>query len=148
LLTALVAAPPLLVAGLPPATLFPGFFLVGGLSLPLYALCVAHTNDFLSPEQTVGASSALLLAYGIGAAAGPTVTAVFMQTVGPVGYPGFLALVHGTIGVFAVWRMTRRPPVPIEVRGPYVVLPQQPSPVTSSLAQEHSVSQTEAPTPA
>ena len=64
----MAALPPVLFANLPTYTLFPGFFLVGGLSLPIYALCVAHTNDFLAPEQMVGASSALILAYGIGAA--------------------------------------------------------------------------------
>ena len=87
MLTALVVLPPALLPHLPPLTLFPGFFLVGGLSLPLYAICVAHTNDFLSPEQMVGASSALILAFGIGAAAGPTLTALTMQLVGPSGFP-------------------------------------------------------------
>ena len=76
LLTALVLLPPALLPQLPNYMLYPGFFLVGGLSLPLYALCVAHTNDFLNSEQMVGASSALVLAFGIGAAAGPTATAL------------------------------------------------------------------------
>ena len=34
----------------------------------------------------VGASSALILAYGIGAAAGPTLTALTMQWLGPLGF--------------------------------------------------------------
>ena len=56
----------------------------------------------------VGASSALILAYGIGAAAGPTLTALTMQLLGPVGFPLFLAVVHLAIGLFALYRMTRR----------------------------------------
>ena len=104
----------------PPAayTLFPGFFLVGGLSLPIYALCVAHTNDFLAPEQMVGASSALILAYGIGAAGGPTLTALAMQALGPIGFSPVPRAVHGAIGVFALYRMTRRPTVPAEEAAP------------------------------
>ena len=108
LFTALVVLPPALLPQLPNYMLYPGFFLVGGLSLPLYALCVAHTNDFLNSEQMVGASSALVLAFGIGAAAGPTLTALTMQAIGPIGFPIFLALVHLLLGLFALWRMTRR----------------------------------------
>jgi MFS family permease len=140
LLAAMAALPPVLFPHLPLYTLFPGFFLVGGLSLPIYALCVAHTNDFLAPEQMVGASSALILAYGIGAAGGPTLTALVMQALGPSGFPLSLVAVHGAIGVFALYRMTRRPTVPAEERAAYVALP-TPTPVVTSLAQESASSQ-------
>ena len=50
----------------------------------------------------VGASSALILAFGIGAAAGPTLTALTMQLLGPIGFPLFLAVVHLAIGLFAL----------------------------------------------
>jgi MFS family permease len=142
LLTTIVALPPVLFRDLPTASLFPGFFLVGGLSLPLYALCVAHTNDFLAPEDMVGASSALILGYGVGAAVGPTLTATTMQLVGAFGYPLFLAAVHGAIGLFALYRMTRRPTVPAEERGPYIALP-TPSPVVTPLGQESARTQPE-----
>jgi MFS family permease len=143
LLTAIVVLPPALVPHIPNYLLFPGFFLVGGLSLPLYALCVAHTNDFLSPEQMVGASSALILAFGIGAAAGPTLTALTMQAMGAVGFPVFLAVVHLALGLFALYRMTRRASVPAGDRGAYMSLP-TPSPVFTPLAQESARSQTPA----
>jgi MFS family permease len=135
LLTALAALPFAVLPEPMPAALFVGFFLVGGLSLPLYAVCVAHTNDFLSPEQMVGASSALVLAYGLGAAVGPALTATAMQLVGPFGFPLFLATTHGLIGLFALYRMTRRPTVPAEERGPFQPLP-NPSAVVTPLAQE------------
>ena len=144
LLTALVLLPPALLPQLPNYMLYPGFFLVGGLSLPLYALCVAHTNDFLNSEQMVGASSALVLAFGIGAAAGPTATALSMQAIGPVGFPIFLALVHLLLGLFAIWRMTRRSSVPAGDRGAYISLP-TPSPVVIPMAQAKAVAQS--PTP-
>jgi MFS family permease len=133
LLAALVAASSLVMAGPPAWWLFAQFFLVGGLVLPMYALCAAHTNDFLSREQMVGASSALLLAYCLGAVLGPTLAASFMQALGPAGYPLFLAAVHGGIGAFALWRMTRRPVVPAEERVRHVAVA-TPSPVVTQLA--------------
>jgi MFS family permease len=146
LLTALALLPPVLVPHLPNYTLFPGFFLVGGLSLPLYAVCVAHTNAFLTSEQMVGASSALVLAFGLGAAVGPTLTAITMQALGPLGFPIFLALVHLALGLFALWRMTRRATVPAADRGAYISLP-TPSPVVIPMAQENAVARTPTPVP-
>jgi MFS family permease len=136
--------PPAVLPQVPDYLLFPGFFLVGGLSLPLYALCVAHTNDFLSPEQMVGASSALILAFGVGAAAGPTLTALTMQLLGPSGFPLFLAVVHLALGLFALYRMTRRSTVAAADRGAYMSLP-PPSAVFTPVAQESARSQTPPP---
>jgi MFS family permease len=141
LLAAVVVLPPAILPQVPNYLLFPGFFLVGGLSLPLYALCVAHTNDFLSPEQMVGASSALILAFGVGAAAGPTLTALAMQFVGPIGFPLFLAVVHLALGLFSLYRMTRRSTVAAADRGAYMSLP-PPSAVFTPLAQESAGLQT------
>lgn len=42
------------------------FGLMVGLSLPIYPLAVAYTNDQLQPEHMVGASSTLALLYGLG----------------------------------------------------------------------------------
>lgn len=97
------------VAGRGPL-LFVLFFLIGGLSLPLYSLCVAHAHDRLSQAERVGASSALLLMNGIGSVLGPTLAAAAIQLAGPSGFPAYLAAVHAGIGLFAIWRMTRRPP--------------------------------------
>ena len=138
ILTGLALLPPALLPQLPTTWLYPGFFLVGGLSLPVYALCVAHTNDFLNSEQMVGASSALVLAFGIGAAAGPTLTALSMQLLGSLGFPIFIALVYLVVGLFAIWRMTRRAPVPMTERGAYMSLP-TPTPVVIPMAQEKAV---------
>ena len=120
LLAALAAMSSLPIARPPAWWLFVQFFIIGGMSLPMYALCAAHANDFLSREQMVGASSALLLSYGIGAALGPTAAAFTMQALGPAGLPLFLLVIHASIGGFALWRMTRRPVVPAEERVPHV----------------------------
>jgi MFS family permease len=97
--------------------------LFGGLNLPMYSLCVAHTNDFLEPEQIVAASGTLVLVGGIGAVLGPVSAAAMMSLIGPDGFFWWLAIVHGTIGLFALWRMTRRPARPVAKQGAYVALP-------------------------
>jgi MFS family permease len=111
------------------------FFVFGGLSLPIYSLSVAHINDFLAPEQLVGASSTVLLANGMGAVLGPNLAGPLMQLLGVVGFVVFLAGVHALIGLFAIWRMTRRAAPPIEAQGPTIILPAQSTPARA-VAQE------------
>ena len=89
----------------------------GGLSLPLYSLCIAHANDFLEPHQMVAASGGLVLASGIGAILGPVSTSLVMSLLGPAGFFWFLAGVHGLLGLFAVYRMIARP---AKEQGPYM----------------------------
>ncbi|UTW06983.1 MFS transporter [Pseudomonas benzenivorans] len=111
-------------------------FLFGGLSFPMYSLCVAHTNDALTPRQMVAASSHLVLAFGIGAALGPSLAAACMGWFGADGYYAYLALVHLAIGVFALYRMTRRGPVPLAEQGPCVPVAATASPLVMTMGQE------------
>jgi MFS family permease len=94
----------------------------GGLTLPLYALCISHTNDYLSPAQMPAASGKLYLVTGFGSTLGPLSVAVLMDWRGPVAYFGFLAAVHLAIGGFALWRMTRRAAKPLAEQGHYATL--------------------------
>ena len=56
--------------------------LFGGLSLPLYSLCVAYTNDRLDPSQMVAASGSLVLISGIGSVLGPISVSAIMALLG------------------------------------------------------------------
>lgn len=105
-----------------PLYLLAGLF--GGLGFPLYALCNAHTNDYLLPEDMVEAGSGLLLVYGIGASLGPALASQAMQLLGPEGLYVFAAAVSFAVGSFALWRMTRRPSLPSAEQGPYVPVAQ------------------------
>ena len=49
------------------------------MAYPMYALSVAHANDFASPDDFVKVSSGLLLLYGIGTMIGPVLAAFAMQ---------------------------------------------------------------------
>jgi MFS family permease len=109
-------------------------FLYAGMSLPMYSLCVAHTNDFLKPEQMVAASSTLMLLFGIGAIGGPFTVGALMGAYGPHAYWAYLAAVHVLLGLFALYRMTRRASRPVEEQGRFVAMPPNATPTVSSLA--------------
>lgn len=83
----------------------------GGLSLPMYAICIAHANDFLEPEQMVAASGGLVLAGGAGAVLGPLAASFTMTLIGPAGFLWSLGGCHLALGLFASYRMIRRRPL-------------------------------------
>lgn len=82
--------------------LFILFGLFGGLTLPLYSLAVAQTNDRLNPEQMVAASSGLVMVTGLGSCTGPITVGWLMSTFGSTSYFAYLAGIHAFIGVFAI----------------------------------------------
>jgi MFS family permease len=95
----------------------------GAAALPLYALCIAHTDDLIDPSEFVDAGSALLMAFGIGAVFGPPLASGLVAGFGQGGLFLFTAGVHGLLAVFIACRLIRRPPAPEAVRGPFVALP-------------------------
>lgn len=97
------------VSGSSLAALVVAVFLFSGTSMPIYSLCVAHTNDSLSPQQMVAASGTLMLVYGTGAIGGPFTDGALMGWLGPGAFFGYLAAAYLLIGLFGVYRMIRRP---------------------------------------
>jgi len=92
-------------------------------AFPLYALCVAHTNDRLAPNEFVQASSALLLIYGGGAVVGPLVASSLMTAIGSEGLYMFTAAVHGLTAVYALYRLRRRRAIPTAEKEHFVPVP-------------------------
>lgn len=103
-------------------------FLCAGTSMPLYSLCVAHTNDFLKPEQMVGASGTLMLLYGIGAIGGPFTNGALMSWIGPRGYWAYLAAGYLLLALFALYRMSRRAAPPPQEQAPLAPMPEAMTP--------------------
>ena len=93
----------------------------GACAIPLYALCVAHANDFVQPGQFVRASAGLLLASALGAALGPLLASVVMDRAGSASLFGFTAGVHLLLAGFVVYR-TRRRAAP-DAKAPFVAVP-------------------------
>lgn len=116
-LAAAVAADLLMILpgrGLASELLAVGVF--GACVLPVYSLCVAHTNDFLGRKHAIAASGGLLLAFGLGAIVGPIVAAALMQRFGPGALFGHAAAIHAAFMAFTLYRMRRRP-VAVPTRG-------------------------------
>ena len=113
--------------------------LFGAMCVPLYSLCVAHTNDHLAPEQMVAASATLYIYVGLGAAVSPLLSATLMEEFGPAAFFYYLAAVHCGIGVFALFRMTRREAVPLDEQGPSLPVASSATPVATVLSAEEAV---------
>ena len=82
--------------------------LLGGITNPVYALLIAHTNDFMSREHMAGASAGLIFLNGFGAIFGPTSTGWMMEKIGPSGFFLFIGVLYILLAAYAVYRMTRR----------------------------------------
>ena len=95
----------------------------GGTLLSLYALVIAHVNDFVEPQEFVSASGTLFLCFGAGASVGPFVASTVMTAVGAAGLFLFISGIHASTGIFAAFRMLRRTPVPTEDQPNFVVIP-------------------------
>jgi MFS family permease len=117
------------------AGLFITALLVGGLSLPMYSLAIAHTNDYLEPGQMVAAGGTLVLAGGLGACLGPLTASFAMQILGPNGFFWCLAAAHAAIGVFALYRMSQRAAKPLDEQMPSLAVGRA-SPLAVGLAMK------------
>jgi MFS family permease len=125
------AVVPMPFAGLAVAAL-----MIGGFANPLYALLLAHTNDFLKADDMAGASGGLLFINGIGAVAGPLAIGALMDGIGPEGYFLFIAGLCLGLGLYAFWRMTRRVAPPLAAQGAIAPLTPSASVVTLEAAFE------------
>ena len=95
---------------------------IGGISNPLYSLLVAYTNDYLDHDSMAAASGGLLFVNGMGAIIGPLAIGWLMSIVGPSGFFYFIAFLTLTLGLYALWRMTQRPSVPVDQTGPFAAV--------------------------
>lgn len=102
--------------------------LLGGFLATIYPTAVAHAFDYIDRSQMVAANSGMLLAWAVGATAGPLVASSFMA-VGPAGLFVFIAGVAICLAVYTRWRMSRRAAKPADEQSKFV-----PVPSTSAIA--------------
>jgi MFS family permease len=107
--------------------LFAAVALFGGMAFPLYSICIAYTNDHLQPKQMIAASGALVLVGGIGAVTGPLLFATIMDAYGHQTLFWSIAVIHGLTALFAIYRMFRSAPVPLERQWPSTATAVHPS---------------------
>ncbi|WP_226553295.1 MFS transporter [Celeribacter naphthalenivorans] len=109
-------------------------FIAGGMATPLYSLLIAHTNDYLEPEDMAASSGGLIFINGVGAVGGPLIAGYMMTGFGPQGYWVFQIFLLGGIALYALWRMTRR--AAVEDTSSYVAVMPSTTTVVAELAQE------------
>jgi len=79
-----------------------------GFSLPIYAINIALTNDYISKDKFVAAGGGLQLVMGLGAIGGPITCTIFMNFFGANGFFIYLIIFHIIISLFGFYRMTVR----------------------------------------
>jgi len=111
-------------------------FLFGGLLFPMYSLCIAHANDFLTPSQMVAVASGLVMVSGAGAVTGSPLAALALEYFGSASFFPVLAATQILTAAVVVIRMTRRKSVPAAAQGPFVAIPGGSTAVAASLNPE------------
>ncbi|WP_022666826.1 MFS transporter [Desulfospira joergensenii] len=77
--------------------------LFGGFIFTVYPVAVARAHDMFEPQDVVKVSSALLLAFGLGAVLGPVLASTFMNLNGsPYGFYYYYLCVSGLFGAGAL----------------------------------------------
>ena len=105
---------------------------IGGMIMPLYALCSAHVNDYLNPQQMVAASGTLVLVNAMGATIGSPLVATGMQLFGPSAFYLSMAVMLLSVVVYTMWRSTRRSDIPENTdNGDFVAM--APTPLSAGL---------------
>src|SRR5215510_10620283 len=103
--------------------------LLGGFLATIYPTAVAHAFDYIDRSQMVAANSGMLLAWAVGATAGPLIASSVMGPAGPSGLFVFIATVAICLAIYTRWRMSRRAAKPSEEQSKF-----EPLPTTSAIA--------------
>ena len=103
------------------------------LSLPMFAIILAYTNDYIPKEKFVVAGAGLQTAFGLGAMSGPFLCSMLMSFVGPNGFWMFLIFFHAVIGFFGVYRMRVRKRVEENPDSSFTPMPESITPVGMEL---------------
>jgi MFS family permease len=119
-------------SGLPLVGLLMLALLFGGAISSVYPICVAQTFDRLERKHYVAAAGRLLLCYAVGAAVGPLLTSTLMAVLGPYSFFAFESVLAVSFAGFVVYRVHRRPAVPVDEQEAFSVVPSE-TPITTDL---------------
>lgn len=112
------------------------FALLGGVSLPLYAVCIAYVNDRLNPEEILPATSSLIKISGIANMIAPTLVGYLMTNIGTQWFFGSVTVVAAATVAFGIYRMVMGDNIVIEEQGEYAPIGVATTAATLSLAHE------------
>ena len=77
-------------------------FVYGGMMFSIYPVSVAHTNDHMEANEMVATSSNLLLVNGTGAAIGPLLGGILMQSFGRYSLLVSFVIIGLTLSIYAL----------------------------------------------
>jgi len=85
------------------------------------------------------------MVYGVGAVIGPLVAGLAMEELGPAGLFFYIGTVHGLVGIYGLWRMTRRAAVRTEEKAKFVPTTTNPQSTMQmdALVSDEAVSESE-----
>jgi MFS family permease len=86
----------------------------GFFAFPMYAISVAHANDYADPSDYVMVSSGLLLMYGVGAIIGPFAASAVMSVFDVSGLYVLTGLVHLLLVIYVTQHIARHESAPLE----------------------------------
>lgn len=105
------------------ALLYLFFALYGMAAYSLYAIAVAHANDFADEGSFGKVASGMLLVLGSGQMVGPIIASMTMQWFGPAAMFITPIIFHGALAAAAFLRMRVREAAPAEERAPFQPMP-------------------------
>jgi MFS family permease len=106
--------------------------LLGGAISNVYPLSIAQAFDYLDRERYVAGASRMLMAFSVGAVAGPLICSTAMSWLGPHAFFGYIGAMAGLLTAFVLYRMGRRKPLPVEEQRDFVALPRM-SPIGAEM---------------
>ncbi len=83
--------------------------LYAGMAIPLFTLNLAYVNDYMPKEKFVAAGGGMQIIFGMGAMIGPFLCSLIMNKFGTNGFFLHLLSFHLIIGIFGLYRITKRP---------------------------------------
>ena len=87
---------------------FAYIILYAGMAVPLFTLNLAYVNDYIPREKFVSAGGGMQIIFGVGAMTGPMICSLLMNKYGTNGFFVHLLTFHLVIGVFGLYRITKR----------------------------------------
>ncbi len=84
------------------------FGIYAGMAIPLFTLNLAYINDYMEKAKFVSAGAGMQIIFGLGAMMGPFLCSTLMNTFGTNGFFVYLLIFHLIIGLFGLYRITRR----------------------------------------
>ena len=104
------------------------------LSMPIFSLCISHTNDLIEKDNIVSAGAGLNFLYGIGAICGPILCSGFMSFYGPEGFFIFILITHLITVVYGIHRIFMKKGIVSD--SSFVAIPRATSPLALELSPE------------